>query len=126
MRFTIQIKSELSSSALKVCKSLWPTYITYDFETRLNEECERIPNLCTVRKTRVSGDGSYEQSQKLDYKIFEGDKCLSDFCEYLIDPINGGCTVMAHNQSGYGGKFILSWLISHGKMPDKFVQQGNK
>ena len=33
---------------------------------------------------------------------------------------------MAHNQAGYDGKFILSWFISHGKTPDKFVQQGSK
>ena len=119
-------KGDPSSSAIKASKSLWPTYITYDFETRLSPDFEHIPNLCIARKTQVQGDGSYKHSEKLDHKIFEGDNCLSEFCEYLLDPINGGCTIMAHNQSGYDGKFILSWFIAHGKTPDKFVQQGSK
>ena len=67
---------------------MWPTYITCDFETRLDEEFEHVPNLCIVKKTQVRGGGSYEQSEILDYKIIEGDNCVSEFCEYLIDPKN--------------------------------------
>ena len=43
--------NESSSSASKAYSRLWPTYITYDFETRLSEDFEHIPNLCIVKNT---------------------------------------------------------------------------
>ena len=102
------------------------SYIFYDFETRVNEKKEHIPNLCVAQKVKTRGASTYDESEIIDKVIFEGESCVHDFCEYLLRPENSGCTVIAHSQAGYDGKFILSWLMSKGKAPDKLIQQGSR
>ena len=41
-------------------------------------------------------------------------------------PENANRTVIAHNQAGYDGKFILSWFIKNCNVPDKYIQQGSR
>jgi hypothetical protein len=41
-------------------------------------------------------------------------------------PENANSTVIAHNQAGYDGKFILSWFIKNCDVPDKYIQQGSR
>ena len=96
------------------------------FETRVNEKQEHILNLCITRSVNAYGASTYDESEISDKVILEGDSCLNDFCEYLLQREHSGCTVIAHNQAGYDGKFILSWLMSKGKAPDKLIQQGSR
>ena len=98
----------------------------YDFEARLNGKKEHIANLCIAHTVNTHGASTYDESEISDKVIFEGESCLNDFCEYLLQRENSGCTVIAHNQAGYDGKFILRWLMSKGKAPDKLIQQGSR
>ena len=92
------------------------TLFFYDFETRLNEKKEHIPNLCIALKVHTRGASTYDESEIIDKVIFEGENCLNDCCEYLLHRENSGCTVIAHNQAGYDGTFILSWLMPRVKL----------
>ena len=92
----------------------------------MNEKNEHIPNLCIAHKVNTRGASTYDESEISDKVIFEGESCLNDACEYLLQRENSGCTVIAHSQAGYDGKFILSWLMSKGKAPDKLIQQGSR
>ena len=61
----------------------------------------------------------------VEQKMFYGYDCLGEFCEWLLSPENANSTVIAHNQAGYDGKFILSYCINSCLVPSKYIQQGN-
>ena len=104
-----------------------PQMLIYDLECDQSSEGNiHQPNLCIVQKVKVRGNGSFEESRVGDQIIFEGYDCLDQFMNYLQLKENYGSTVIAHNQAGYDGKFILKWLINHSKTPDKYIQQGNR
>ena len=105
-----------------------PRIISYDFETYQDEKNDNrhVPNLCRAQIIEVSDDHSVEKSFIGDQKVFQGESCLKDFCDWLMLPENANSTVIAHNQAGYDGKFILSWFIKNCDVPDKYIQQGSR
>ena len=90
-----------------------PRIISYDFETREDAENDNrhVPNLCRAQVMVVSNDHSVEKSFVGEQKVIPGETCLKDFCDWLMLPENADSTVIAHNQAGYDGKFILSWFM---------------
>ena len=46
--------------------------------------------------------------------IFQGNKTIDEFCEWLFTTEHAGCTVMAHNFQGYYSYFILQYLRKQG------------
>ena len=74
----------------------------------------------------MAGDGGFEDSKVGELIVFEGYECLDQFCNFSLDKENYGSTVIAHNQGGYAGKFILKWLVLHCRPPNRLIQQGNR
>ena len=101
-----------------------PRYIIYDFETDTSSGTHR-PNLCMVNVLEVDETHSYEKSL-IEQKTFYGYDCCKEFCEWLLTSENANSTVIAHNQAGYDGKFILSYCINSCLIPSKYIQQGNR
>ena len=60
------------------------------------------PNLCVV------------QDEAGEEWIFQGDKTIHGFCEWLFTTEHAGCTVMVHNFQGYDSYFILQYLRKQG------------
>ena len=71
----------------------------FDLECR-QENGNHEPNLCVV------------QDEAGEEWIFQGDKTVDEFCEWLFTTEHTGCTVMAHNFQGYDSYFILQYLPS--------------
>ena len=44
----------------------------------------------------------------------------------VVNSRNAHGTIIAHNQAGYDGKFILSYCINASLIPSKYIQQGNR
>ena len=101
-----------------------PRYIVYDFETDTHTNIHK-PNLCIASVIKVADDGTYESSLK-ETVTFSGYDCCAKFCDWLFTSENSNSTVIAHNQAGYDGKFILSWCLDKGMMPSTYIQQGNR
>jgi hypothetical protein len=102
-----------------------PRYIIHDFETDTSGEVH-VPNLSISQVLKVSGNGSFEPSRVGEQVVFEGYDACDQFCNFILAKENYGSTVIAHNQGEYDGKFILKWLIEHGRYPDKLIRQGNR
>ena len=73
----------------------------FDLECR-QENGNHKPNLCVV------------QDEAGEEWIFQGDKAIDEFCEWLFTTEHAGCTVMAHNFQGYDSYFILQYLRKQG------------
>ncbi len=86
-----------------------PKYIIYDFETDTSSGIHK-PNLCVAQVLNVDDEHDYEKSLS-ETKVFEGYTCCKNFCDWLFTKENSDSTVIAHNQAGYDGKFILSYCI---------------
>ena len=48
------------------------------------------------------------------------------FCDCLLTKENVHSTVIAHNQAGYDGKFILAYCLKAFLVPSKYIQQSNR
>jgi hypothetical protein len=62
----------------------------------------------------------------LESERFYGSDCCDKFCNWLFREENKYCTVLAHNQGGYDGKFILSWMLRNQLPPKTYIQQGSR
>ena len=72
----------------------------FDLECR-QENGNHEPNLCIV------------QDEAGEEWIFQDDKTIDEFCEWLFTMEHAGCTVMAHNFQGYDSYFILQVQCDH-------------
>ena len=95
-----------------------------NFETDTSSGIHK-PNLCVAYVLEVDDDHDYDKSL-IETKIFEGYNCCSDFCKWLLTKENANSTVIAHNQAGYDGKYILSYCINACLVPSEYIQQGNR
>ena len=73
----------------------------FDLECR-QENRDHEPHLCVL------------QDKAGEEWIFEGDKIIDKFCEWLFTTEHAGCTVMAHNFQGYDSCFIMQYLCKQG------------
>lgn len=108
-------------------------FIFYDFECRFDTG-EHIPNFCVAQR---ACEACIRQSVKTPCLccdqvpgprevIFQGDETLSQFCEWLFDPIHVGTTAIAHNAQGYDAQFILRQVINHGTCKPEVIMNGGK
>ena len=81
----------------------------FDLECR-QENGNHEPNLCVV------------QDEAGEEWIFQGDKTIDEFCEWLFTDEHAGCTVMAHNFQGYDSYFILQYLRKQGVKYDVIMR----
>ena len=81
----------------------------FDLECR-QENGNHEPNLCVV------------QDEAGEEWIFQGDKTIDEFCEWLFTTEHAGCTVMAHNFQGYDSYFILQYLRKQGVKYDVIMR----
>ena len=76
---------------------------------------------------KTTDDNQTYESCLVESKSFTGYNTLDEYCDWLFtDKAIRGATVIAHNQSGYDGRFILKWCLSHGLHPDIFIRSGNR
>lgn len=106
-------------------------YIIYDLEA--DQTKEEITNLnkhniihCEVEKLLVNKENDTYDKCLVEEKSFNGDDVMGQFCKWLFGEGNNNHTVIAHNQSGYDGKFILEWGIMNGMYPSDYLRAGNK
>ena len=78
-------------------------YICYDFECKIAEDGEHVPNMaCALKWCMACEDEEDDEAECGRCKgkrrvIFRGDNCLNDFCEWLFSKENRGATALAHN-----------------------------
>ena len=57
---------------------------------------------------------------------YSGYDVVNKFCDWLFTSKHSHSTVVAHNQAGYDGRFILQWRLNEGLHPSKFIRQGSR
>ncbi len=116
-------------------------YVIYDFEcdttsttsvvnTHIPNHVEidntHIPNHVEIDILSVTDNYNYDHCLRLK-KSFTGYDTLRQFCEWLLNDTNAnGATVIAHNQSGYDGRFILQECVRRGLHPDTYIRSGSR
>ena len=63
---------------------------------------------------------------KHDAFTYSGYDVIDKFCNWLFTSKHSHSTVIAHNQAGYDGRFILQWCLNKGMHPTKFIRQGSR
>jgi hypothetical protein len=115
---------EIEKNPCKEEQILYPDFISYDFESDTSDNLHK-PNHVEADVLKISYDHDYKKSL-IDTFSYNGYDVLDKFCEWLFTDKHRGMTVMAHNQSGYDGRFILQWCLKRGMPPSKLVRQGSK
>lgn len=57
-------------------------------------------------------------------KVFVGDACLDNFCEWIFSKQNKNSIAIAHNSKGYDGQFILQYCHRQGIKPKQIISRG--
>lgn len=118
--------------------------IYFDFECRQddilptdnnenNHEYVHKPNLCIANLCCIKCGTEVSINSPCDIcglnkeeKIFKGESCAEDFCEWLFDGSKKGSVVIAHNNRGYDSYFIFQYLHKNGIKPERVVHSGQK
>jgi hypothetical protein len=120
--------------------------IFFDFESTQekilpNGEKEHIPNLCIAQSccTFCGDDVLCEDTDDFQClmcqaengsgrceKLFEGETCVEEFCNWVFDGEKQGSIAVAHNSRGYDSFFITQYLHRQGIKPSDVVQVGLK
>ena len=99
----------------------------FDFECT-QDDGVHVPNLCVARVVcefcaeRSEHDPMYKSCKHCSHlreKIFRGNKCKEEFCDWLFgskDTANS--TALAHNLKAYDGYFLLSYLYENAIIPE--------
>ena len=88
-------------------KAEHPTYIVYDFEADVHTLTHK-PNHVDVDVLTVGNTHNYADC-KHDTFTYSGYDVVDKFCDWLFTSHHSHSTVIAHNQAGYDGRFILQW-----------------
>ena len=102
-------------------------YIIYDLESDVHTDTHKANHV----EADVLVIGSGEQAHNYDECLKEtfshnGYDAVNKFCNWLFTDKHRNSTVIAHNQAGYDGRFILQWCLKMSMKPDKFIRQGNR
>ena len=84
-----------------------------------------IPNHVDADILFVDGSNDYNQ-RKQDTYTYSGYDAVDKFCNWLFTSQHLQPTVMAHNQAGYDGRFILQWCLNRGLHPSRYIRQGSR
>ena len=101
-----------------------PTYIIYDFEADVKSLTHK-PNHVDVDVLTIGDTHNYDEC-KQDTFSYSGYDVVDKFCNWLFTSEHSHSTVIAHNQAGYDGRFILQWCLNRGMHPTKFIRQGSR
>ena len=128
--------------------------ISFDFESRLDEEYHQVnyavaKKVCSVCISTPDADDCNSCGsrclicrKKGDYGVayemnacavtcgkrtfhFSGELALEEFCKWVFCVDHKNYTVIAHNMSGYDGIFVLNFLLKNGYDVD-FLMNGTK
>ena len=80
-------------------------YIVYDFEADVRTG-EYKPDHVDADYLRIGDTHNYSECL-IERFSYSGYDVSSQCCDWLLQDKHRGTTVIAHNQSGYDGKFIL-------------------
>ena len=105
-------------------KAEHPSYIVYDFEADVHTLTHK-PNHVDVDVLTVGSTHNYADC-KHDTFTYSGYDVVNKFCDWLFTSQHSHSTVIAHNQAGYDGRFILQWCLNKGMHPSKFIRQGSR
>jgi len=99
-------------------------YIIYDFEADVASLTHK-PNHVDCDVLTIGSNHNYKDCRK-DTFTYSGYDVIDKFCNWLFTKQNSNSTVIAHNQAGYDGRFILQWCLNRGMHPTKFIRQGSR
>jgi len=111
-------------------KEIVQRFVFFDFETTqqkvvkqtaLGEHFEHTPNVCVVRVTcddcrNRDFDGLCGRCGE-PKRVFIGENCVNEFCQFLFSKNMRSTTAIAHNARGFDSHFILQYLYSQGIAP---------
>eukprot|EP00973_Karenia_brevis_P067494 9389052-Karenia_brevis.AAC.1 len=101
-----------------------PRYIIYDFEADVASLTHK-PNHVEAEVLTIGNTHNYEDCKQNTFS-YSGYDVVNKFCDWLFTDEHNHSTVIAHNQAGYDGRFILQWCLNHGMHPSKFIRQGSR
>jgi len=132
--FDAEAKEAPEAPAKSKKEEIVQRFVFFDFETTqekvvketaLGEHFEHVPNVCIARVT-------CDDCRNRDFdalcgrcgesrRIFTGEKCVSEFCQFLFCKNMRNTTAIAHNASGFDSHFILQYLYDQGIAPKIFT-----
>ena len=104
-------------------------FIFFDFECRFDSGIH-IPNFCVAQRAceRCICQPATTPCHCFTMRefVFRGENTLSEFCDWLFQPIHKGATVIAHNAQGYDGQFVLRHIITKSTSKPELIMNGSK
>ena len=83
------------------------------------------PNHVEADVLTIGETHSYNECRQKTFS-HNGYDAVEQFCNWLFTPEHATSTVIAHNQAGYDGRFILQWCLKRGMHPSKYIRQGSR
>ena len=100
-------------------------YVIYDFEADVHTLTHK-PNHVEADVLQVGkNNNTYEDCLTNTFR-HNGYDAVDKFCGWLFKADNYKSTVIAHNQAGYDGRFILQWCLNRGLHPTQYIRQGSR
>ena len=100
-------------------------YVVYDFEADVHT-LRHMPNHVEADVLHVDKNNyTYEDCLKNTFR-HNGYDAVEKFCDWLFTKDNYNSTVIAHNQAGYDGRFILQYCLNRGLQPTQYIRQGSR
>jgi len=100
-------------------------YVIYDFEADV-QTLTHMPNHVEADVLQVDKNNNTYEDCLTDTFRHNGYDALEKFCDWLFTDENYNSTVIAHNQAGYDGRFILQWCLGRGLHPTQYIRQGSR
>ena len=105
-------------------KAEHPTYIIYDFEADVHSLTHK-PNHVDADVLTIGDTHDYKDCEH-DTFTYSGYDVVDQICNWLFTSKHSHSTVIAQNQAGYDGRFILQWCLNKDMHPTKFIRQGSR
>ena len=100
-------------------------YVIYDFEADVHT-LTHMPNHVEADVLQVDkNNNTYEDCVTNTFR-HNGYDAVDKFCDWLFTAEHNNSTVIAHNQAGYDGRFILQYCLKRGLRPTKYIRQGSR
>ena len=98
-------------------------YVIYDFEADVHT-LTHMPNHVEADVLQVDkNNNTYEDCLTNTFR-HNGYDAVEKFCDWLFTAEHYNSTVIAHNQAGYDGRFILQYALKRGLRPTQYIRQG--
>jgi hypothetical protein len=86
-----------------------------------------LANHLEAKLITLSGDDDdeYDACTTAEFS-HSGYDAVGEFCKWLLKSENMNSTVIAHNQAGYDGRFILQHMLRKAMFPSTYIRQGSR